>query len=144
VARDVYVLGAVTQPRAVPYHDGLTVAGAIAGAYGTLPDAYLAHVAVVEGSLAQPKVTVMDYKGVLTGENPDLPVKPGDIVYVPLSPYRYLTHYVDVILDTFVSSVAINAGTRAVGQHQSFGGGIFIPVGSGIQVIPPTAPPPIH
>lgn len=144
VARDVYVLGAVTQPRAVPYHDGLTVAGAIAGAYGTLPDAYLGHVAVVDGALSQPKITVLDYKGVVTGQNPDIPVKPGDIVYVPLTPYRYLTHYMDVILDTFVSSVAINAGTRAIGHQQTFGGGIFIPVGSGIQVIPPTAPPPIH
>lgn len=143
-ARDVYVLGAVTQPQAVPYHDGLTVAGAIAGAYGTLPDAYLQHVALVEGSLSRPKVTVVDYKGVLRGETPDLAVEPGDIVYVPLSPYRILTHYVDVILDTFVSSAAINAGTRPFGQPNTFGAGIFIPVGSGIQVIPPTAPPPIH
>ena len=30
-ARDVYVLGAVTEPRMVPYHEGLTVAGAVAG-----------------------------------------------------------------------------------------------------------------
>ena len=35
-ARQVYVLGAVTQPRPVPYMEGMTVAGAVASAYGTL------------------------------------------------------------------------------------------------------------
>ena len=48
-ARQVYVLGAVTQPRPVPYMEGMTVAGAVASAYGTLSDAYLPHVAVVRG-----------------------------------------------------------------------------------------------
>jgi hypothetical protein len=65
-------------------------------------------------------------------------------VYVPLSPYRYLDHYLEVILDTFVSSAAINAGTRVVGVPTTGEAGVFIPVGSGVQIIPPAAPPPIH
>jgi hypothetical protein len=48
----VLLLGAVTEPRLVPYHEGLTVAGAVAGAYGTLKGAYLSHIAVVRGALA--------------------------------------------------------------------------------------------
>jgi len=143
-ARDVYVLGAVTEPRLVPYHEGLTVAGAVAGAYGTLKGAYLSHVAVVRGALAQPQLTVVDFKHVVRGEAPDVTLEPGDIVYVPLSPYRYLDHYLEVILDTFVSSAAINAGTRVVGVPSTGTAGVFIPVGSGIQIIPPAAPPPIH
>jgi protein involved in polysaccharide export with SLBB domain len=144
VARDVYVLGAVTEPRLVPYRPGLTVAGAVAGAYGTLKGAYLSHVAVVRGALSQPQLTVVDFKHVVKGTATDLPLAPGDIVYVPLSPYRYLDHYLEVILDTFVSSAAINAGTRVVGVPTTGAAGIFIPVGSGVQIIPPAAPPPIH
>src|SRR5580658_7482253 len=143
-ARDVYVLGAVTEPRLVPYHEGLTVAGAVAGGYGTLKGAYLSHVAVVRGALAQPQLMVVDLKHVLRGEATDVVLQPGDIVYVPLSPYRYLDHYLEVILDTFVSSAAINAGTSLVGVPNTGTAGIFIPVGSGVQVIPPAAPPPIH
>ena len=92
-ARDVYVLGAVTEPRLVPYHDGLTVAGAVAGGYGTLKGAYLSHVAVVRGALSQPHLTVVDFRSVLHGEAADMSLQPGDIVYVPLSPYRYIDHY---------------------------------------------------
>ena len=142
VARQVYVLGAVTQPRPVPFADGMTVAGAVASAYGTLRDAYLSQVAVVSGSISAPEVRIVDYGKVIRGEELDVALKPNDIVYVPLSPYRYLRRYVDVVLNTFVSSTAINAGSYAVTKQDEYKGGIFIPVGSGIQIIPPVAPPP--
>jgi polysaccharide biosynthesis/export protein len=141
-ARDVYVLGAVTQPRPVPYMEGLTVAGAVASAYGTLKDAYLPHVAVVRGSLSEPQLTIVNYRKVIRGEEPDILLKPHDIVYVPLSPYRYLRRYVEIILNTFVSATAINAGSYAVTKQSGFSGGVFIPVGSGIQIIPPVSPSP--
>jgi protein involved in polysaccharide export with SLBB domain len=141
-AREVYVLGAVTQPRPVPYVEGMTVAGAVASAYGTLRDAYLPHVAVVRGSLSQPQLTIVDYRKVIRGEAPDFQLQPNDIVYVPLSPYRYLRRYAEVILNTFVASTAINAGSYAVTKPQEFRGGVFIPVGSGVQIIPPVSPPP--
>jgi len=142
MARQVYVLGAVTQPRPVPFADGMTVAGAVASAYGTLRDAYLSQVAVVSGSISAPEVRIVDYGKVIRGEELDVALKPNDIVYVPLSPYRYLRRYVDVVLNTFVSSTAINAGSYAVTKQDEYKGGIFIPVGSGIQIIPPVAPPP--
>ncbi len=143
-SRDVYVLGAVTQPRLVPYHAGMTVAGAVAGGYGTLTGAYLSHVAVVRGALSRPRLMVVDYRRVIRGQAGDVPLEPGDIVYVPFSPYRYIEHYLDVIIDTFASSAAINAGTSLVGVPNTGTAGVFIPVGSGVQVIPPAAPPPIH
>ena len=140
-ARNIYVLGAVTQSRPLPYVEGMTVAAAIAGAYGTMPDAYLPHVAVVRGSLSEPEIIIVDYRKVICGEGTDIALQPHDIVYVPLSPYRYLERYAKVILNTFVSASAINAGSYAVTEHQSFGG-VFIPVGSGIQIFPPVSPPP--
>jgi protein involved in polysaccharide export with SLBB domain len=142
-AREVYVLGAVLQPSAVPYKEGMTVAAAIASAYGTITGAYLQHVAVVRGSLSHPQIAIVDYKYVIRGRASDIALEPHDIVYVPFSPYRYLTRYVQLVIDTFVSSAAINGGTQVAGQPKG-AAGVFIPVGSGIQVLPPISPPPIH
>ena len=143
-ARQVYVLGAVTQARAVPFSEGMTTASAIASAYGTVNGAYMTHVAVVRGSLSHPDIAIVNYRAVIRGKAKDLALQPQDIVYVPSSPYRYIQRYLEVIVNTFASSAAINAGTRAVGGQSVGGSGIFIPVGSGIQVIPPASPPPIH
>jgi hypothetical protein len=49
----------------------------------------------------------------------------------------------ELAVNTFASSAAINAGSRAIGGVPTGVGGVFIPVGSGIQIIPPIAPPPI-
>ena len=37
-------------------------------------------------------------------------LEPRDIVYVPLSPYRYLEKYVNMAVNTFVRGAAANAG----------------------------------
>jgi len=143
-AREVYVLGAVAQPRPVPFKVGMTVAAAVASAYGTIKGAYMHHVVLIRGSLSQPEVAVVDYKAVIRGEAHDLALQPNDIVYVPFSPYRYLQKYVELALNTFVSAAAINAGSQAVLKQPSGAAGVFIPVGSGVQVIPPVSPPPIR
>jgi polysaccharide biosynthesis/export protein len=141
VAREVYVLGAVAQPRPVAYKQGLTVAQAVASAYGTINGAYMHHVAVVRGSLHYPEVVIVDYKQVIRGQAQDIELQPQDIVYVPFSPYRYLHRYLDLIVNTFVSSTAINVGVRAVGTPTTGGAGVFIPVGSNIQIMRPSPPP---
>lgn len=143
-AREVHVLGAVVQPRPVPYREGLTVAAAVASAYGTLNGAYLSHVVVIRGALSHPEVAVVDYRNVIRGQAMDVALEPRDIVYVPFSPFRYLYRYIEIALNTFVSSAAINAGSKAVVDQPTAGAGIFIPVGSGIKVIPPVTPPPIR
>jgi protein involved in polysaccharide export with SLBB domain len=143
-AREIIVLGAVAQPRRVPYIQNMTVAAAVASAYGTIKGAYMHHVAVVRGSLDNPTISIVDYKKVIRGEEQDMALQPHDIVYVPYSPYRYLQKYLEVVLNTFAASAAINAGARAVNKQSTGIGGIFIPVGSGVQVIPPVNPPPIH
>ncbi len=141
-ARNIYVIGAVGQPRAVPYQEGMTMVSAIASASGTIREAFLSHVAVVRGSLARPKVAIVDFKNVIRGETPDVLLQPQDIVYVPFEPYRYLRRYLNLIADTFVSSVAINAGVSAAsGRNTTTPTGVFIPLGSHITVTPsPGAP----
>jgi protein involved in polysaccharide export with SLBB domain len=141
-AKEVYVMGAVQQPQAVPYRQGLTVAGAVASAYGTITGAYLTHVAVVRGSLTRPQLMIVDYKHVIRGEAMDIALQPNDIVYVPFSPYRYLERYARLIIDTFVSSAAINAGTQWIGVPGG-GAGVFIPVSGGTPGTPVVNPPPV-
>jgi len=143
-AKEVYVLGAVLQPKPVQYVRGLSLMQAISSAYGTVRDAWLGHVTIVRGSLANPEVAFVNYYDIVKGKTPDVMLNPGDIVYVPLTRYRYLRKYVDVALNTFVSTVAINAGSKfTTPSGGKAGNTITIPVGSGVTIIPPPAPP-IH
>ena len=134
VSQEVYVLGAVRSPRAVPYQEPMTVSSAIAGADGPVfyewltpstggrvTDAYLSHVAVVRGSLAQPEVAIVDYRAILKSGAPDVGLEPGDIVYVPNSPYGTLKSYVNMVVSTFVTTIAANEGLRAGGATNSIG-----------------------
>jgi polysaccharide biosynthesis/export protein len=136
-SKSVYIMGAVASPRAIPYNQNLTVVGAVAYASGTIRDGYLSHVAIVRGTLTEPKIAIVDYKAIITGKIPDVGLEPRDIVYVPFRPYRYLTRYADIILRTFATSVAINEGARAVLDHQPASpAGVVIPFGSQIIVTP--------
>ena len=139
--REVYVLGAVGAPRAVPYNDELTLASAIALASGTIKDAHWTQVAVVRGSLSNPRIAIVDYRGILKGEGRDIRLEPQDIVFVPLWPHRHLKRYLNVVLDTFASSVAINEGSRAVlGSDDAGATGVLIPLGGRPPAPAPTVP----
>ena len=113
LSQEVYVLGAVNRPAPLGYRDNMGLVTAIANSLGTQPDAYLTHVAIVRGSLAEPKIAIVDFKAIMTGKVPDVMLQPRDIVYVPLSPYRTLERYAKMITDTFVRTVAANEGGHA-------------------------------
>jgi polysaccharide biosynthesis/export protein len=71
----------------------------------------------------------VDIRPMLAGQAPDIALQPQDIVFVPHTPYRVLTRYVDLILDTFVRTVGVNEGARAVdGQAQPLG--VTVPLGT--------------
>lgn len=134
VSKEIYVLGAVGDPTSVSYREQISLVSAIAAARGTIRHAYLSHVAVVRGTLSNPKIAVVDYKAILNGEAPNVALQPGDIVYVPFSPYRVLAVYADMILRTFVDTVAVNEGARAVTRNAGVVG-VAVPVGGGGGVI---------
>lgn len=142
LSQQVYVLGAVRSPRAVPYTDGMTLVSAmttVSGAtsvdwltpgstYGVVADAYLSHVAIVRGSLSNPRMTVVDYGAVIKGGAKDVLLEPGDIVYVPNSPYSTLKRYLNTIVNTFITTVAANEGINAGGGSVNVG--VSVPVGA--------------
>lgn len=127
LSSQIYVLGAVNGPRPVGFVDNMTLTTAIAKALGTQPQAQLSQVAIVRGSLSEPRIAVVDFKAIQSGKAPDVRLEAHDIVYVPLSPYRTLERYVKLITDTFVRTVAANEGGRAV--DTKFGGvGVSNPI----------------
>jgi polysaccharide export outer membrane protein len=136
-AREVTVLGAVLQPRTVPFVHGMGLIRAIAHANGTAPEAYQHHVAIVRGSLSEPRVGIIDYKDIATGRVPDVQLEAGDIVYVPYGPYRYLVRYADLVLKTFVNTIAINEGARVTTDQ---GPGVVQTIGSPATSPAPTIP----
>jgi protein involved in polysaccharide export with SLBB domain len=135
LSREVYVMGAVNAPRAMPYTDRMTLVSAMANVGGPMKydflaredagpftkDAYLSHVAIVRGSLATPQIAVVDYNDIVKGRAADVRLEPGDIVYVPNSPYTTLKRYLNMIVNTFVSTVAANEGIRAGGGEAGVG-----------------------
>ena len=101
-------------PRTVPYTDPMTLVSAMAGVNGPGTNAYTSHVAIVRGSLSSPQLIEVNYNDILKGNAPNVMLEPGDIVYVPLSPYRLLTDYADLIVRTFAGAWTANMGIRAV------------------------------
>jgi polysaccharide export outer membrane protein len=128
LSQEVFVLGSVVAPHAVPYADQMTIVSAIAGAGGPYRNAYLSHVGVVRGSLSQPQLITVDYQAIIKGRAPNMLLEPGDIVYVPITPYHIITDYADLIVTTFVRSWSANMGIRAV--QGSTAVGISVPVGT--------------
>jgi protein involved in polysaccharide export with SLBB domain len=134
--RDIYVLGAVRTPKAVARQQG-TLLAAIADAGGPIKNAQLSQVAIVRGSMDNPKIAIVDYGDIAKGKAPDVLLEPHDIIYVPFSPYRFLTKYLDLIMLTFVRAVAINEGARAAEPNSAPAGvNIGIVGGTGTILIP--------
>ena len=130
-AQDVYVLGAVRNSKTVSYMNKLTLSQAIANAGGTEKDAHVSQVAIVRGSLAKPQMAVIDYKAVIHGEAPDILLEPQDIVYVPYTPYRTITRYANLVLDSFARSIGANEGSRAFnGKTASVSVNVNVPGGT--------------
>jgi protein involved in polysaccharide export with SLBB domain len=127
-AGNVHVLGAVNQPRSLDYQGTMTLSQSLAQAGGSVRNAYLASVAIVRGSLTEPKIAIVDFAAVQRGAAPDVLLEPQDIVYVPYTPYRVITRYVDLILDTFARTVGVNEGARAI-SDRAVGVGVNVPVG---------------
>jgi len=127
LSQEIYVLGAVNRPCPVGFEDNMTIVSAIGKALGTQPPAQLSQVAIVRGSLAQPKIAIVNLKAILTGRASDVRLEPRDIVYVPFSPYRTLERYAKMVTDVFVRTVAANEGGHA-GSTSFNGVGVSSPI----------------
>jgi protein involved in polysaccharide export with SLBB domain len=123
---EVYVMGAVFQPRAVAFKDQVTLVTALAHCRGFIEGAKTDRVAIVRGSLREPEIAVVDAQAILTGRKPDILLKPKDMIYVPQTAPASLAGYAELVIGTFARTMAANEGARA--------GGATAPVGVNIGV----------
>lgn len=128
LSAQVYVLGAVKGPRPLGYVDHMTLTTAIAKALGTVENAYLSQVAIVRGSLTEPRIGLVNFRSIVAGRQPDVTIQAGDIIYVPLSPFRTIERYAKLITDSFVRTVAASEGGHSVDTSVNTSGGP-IPLG---------------
>lgn len=112
--QQVHLLGAVRQPGAVAFREEMTLISAVAGAGGARPGAYLSHVAIVRGTLTDPRVAIVNLGDIQKGRATDILLEPRDIIFIPNSPYATILGYVKSIVTTFIRTVAVNEGVRAV------------------------------
>ena len=110
LSKQIYVLGAVNKPRSIGFMDQVTLVSSIASAFDVTEEAYLERILVIRGRFTEPQVAVVDYQAILLGNRPDIPLEPGDIVWVPDSPWYDLQEYAKTIVTTFVRSVAAKEG----------------------------------
>jgi hypothetical protein len=78
--------------------------------------------------LTEPKIAIVDLRAIVRGQAPDVTLESRDIVFVPLTPYRTVSRYAELILNTFVRSVGTHAGVKAVDPNAPTPGA-FIPIG---------------
>lgn len=113
LTNEVYVLGAVTEPRPVGFMNEMTLTAALGRGLGFLRTARLDRVAIVRGSLTDPKIAVVDASAIMNGNATNIRLEPGDIVYVPGDGSISFKEIGREAVDTFVRVVAANEGGNA-------------------------------
>jgi protein involved in polysaccharide export with SLBB domain len=109
LATEYYVFGAVTEPGLKPLAAGTTVTGAIASAQGFNKSAWKSRVLIVRGSLSQPQGIAVDMADVLHGKSKDVPLEPGDIVYVHTRPWAFIEELTDIAVKAFIDGAVTGA-----------------------------------
>lgn len=111
LTNEVYVLGAVTEPRPVGFMGEMTLTAALGHGLGLLRTAKLERVSIVRGALTDPSVAVVDAAAILKGQAPNVRLAPGDIIYVPGEGTHSPKQLAREAVDTFVRVVAANEGS---------------------------------
>jgi len=134
-AGGVLLLGAVKVPQSVGFKDSLSLIQCLANGRGPAEGAYLKKVVIVRGTAGHPKATTVDVQEILTGKATDVALKPGDIVWVPRSPFALLSDGVEMVLRDAARTIAINEGASVVGSSQK--SQLAVPIGGGTTTVSP-------
>ncbi|MCB1095197.1 MAG: SLBB domain-containing protein [Verrucomicrobiae bacterium] len=111
-SRLVHVLGDVRRPLSIPHTPDLSLLKAIASAGGVTPRAAPGRVAIVRGTLTEPKVAIIDLKDHMKGKTQDFLLHPDDIIWVPKSPWERIERYAEEAVRASVTSLAIREGRK--------------------------------
>jgi protein involved in polysaccharide export with SLBB domain len=106
-ANEIYVLGQVFTPGAVPYAPSTTVIGAITTRGGYTPEAFRQRVLVVRGSLNHPQTFVINTADILKGKATNFRLQPRDIVYVAQKPWQIAEDLLNEATRAFIESATV-------------------------------------
>ena len=116
----VYVLGNVNTPRSVPYSSELTFVKALAIAGGPRPSTFRKGLLLIRGATTpEPQVAPIDMTEILHGKGTDFHLQPGDVIWVPRSPWEKLVEYAQIAVDSAVSTIAIQDTANNSGGNSS-------------------------
>jgi len=113
MTNEIYVLGAVTEPRPVGFMNEMNLITALGRGLGIRPEADLTHVTIVRGSLTEPKIATVNARDIIQGKATNVRLEPGDIVYVPGSGSMSPGGFLHDAVNTFTRLVAANEGNSA-------------------------------
>lgn len=130
LTNEVYVMGAVVEPRPVGFMNEMNLMAAIGRGLGLRPDADLTRVSVIRGSLTDPKIATVNANDIVQGKATNIRLEPGDIVYVPGAGQISGTAIGREAVNTFVRVVAANEGGHA-GANNAANVGVNVNIGGG-------------
>lgn len=113
----VLLLGAVAAPQAVGYNDSLTLVDCIAQGKGPAKDAYLKEIIIVRGTLDKPSAARVNLQAILTGQENNVLLQPGDIVWIPRRPLGLLESTVNLVFQDAARTIAASEGARLAGSE---------------------------
>src|ERR1035438_9388347 len=116
-AGEIYVLGEVGLPGPVAFDSDTSALSTIVSRGGFTERAWKTHVLVVRGSLDHPVAFTVDIAGALTGNAPNLALRPGDLVYVSDRPWIKAEELLDHAATAFVASAVVTWTGLNVGPN---------------------------
>ena len=130
LTNEVYVLGAVTEPRPIGFMSDMNLMAVLGRGLGVRPDADLRRVSIIRGSLTEPKIATVNALEIINGKATNITLEPGDIIYVPGAGSISPVDLAKQAVNTFVRLVAANEGSQAgapnaqsIGVNVNIGGG---------------------
>lgn len=100
LSKEVYILGEVNNPMLFAFRENMPMSRTLAQAEGFTPDADLKRIHILRGSLTNPSVLMINFKEVLAGRAKEVPLEPGDVIYVPPTGLTSFARVVDKIVPT--------------------------------------------
>jgi protein involved in polysaccharide export with SLBB domain/capsular polysaccharide biosynthesis protein len=105
--KEVYVVGEVRTPGAVPFTPNTSALGAITSQGGFTDRAWRKRILVVRGSLNRPETFIVDATDVLNARGADFKLQPRDIIYVHYRPWIKVEELLDLAATAFVQAAVI-------------------------------------
>jgi len=103
LSKEVYIIGEVKAPALFAFREEMPMSRTVALAEGFTQDADLSRIHVIRGSLSNPRVIVTDFNKVIAGQQQDVQLEPGDVVYVPPTGLSSWARMLDKIVPTITA-----------------------------------------